>query len=129
MSLHEIDLAYKVSDKIMCVRGEKISALGTPDEIFKDDMIKKLYEIENGSYDALLGSVELEGAEGEPEIFVIGGNGSGIPFYRELQKLGIPFAAGILLKNEVDYRVAPALSRNVIARSLYSDRGGEISAR
>ena len=33
MSLHEIDLAQKVSDKVMCVHGDVISSFGTPDEI------------------------------------------------------------------------------------------------
>ncbi|MFA6948430.1 MAG: ABC transporter ATP-binding protein, partial [Eubacteriales bacterium] len=102
-------------DKIMCVKGDKISAFGTPDEIFGGGMINELYGIENGSYDPLLGSVELERASGEPEIFVVGGAGSGIPFYRSLQKEGIPFAAGILFENDIDYRVADALAVKVIS--------------
>ena len=35
-------------------------------------------------------------------IFVIGGNGTGIPFYRELQKKNVAFAAGILMPNDID---------------------------
>lgn len=35
MSLHEIDLAQKVSDKVMCVNGEVIEHFGTPDVNFK----------------------------------------------------------------------------------------------
>ena len=57
MSLHEIDLAQRISDKIVCVKGEKIAAYGTPEEIFSDDTIKNLYNIENGSFNALLVSV------------------------------------------------------------------------
>ena len=36
MSLHEIDLAQKISDKIICVKGETIESYGTPEEVFGD---------------------------------------------------------------------------------------------
>ena len=47
-------------------------------------------------------------------MFVIGGNGTGIPVYRQLQKEGIPFAAGILWENDREYPVAEALASVVI---------------
>ena len=119
MSLHEIDLANKISDRVMCVKGDHITDFGTPEEIFTDERINRLYEIENGSYDVLFGSVELAKVTGEPKVLVIGGNGSGIPFYRMLQKLGIPFAAGILYENDMDYRVALALAAVVIQAKAF----------
>ena len=48
MSLHEIDLAQKISDKILCVKGDTIFGYGEPEAIFKEDFIQKLYEIDNG---------------------------------------------------------------------------------
>ena len=49
------------------------------------------------------------------EIFaILGGNGTGIPVYRQLQKEGIPFAAGILWENDREYSVAEALASVVI---------------
>ena len=50
MSLHEIDLAQKISDKIMCVKGDRINNFGAPEEIFKDEIINDLYEIKDGTY-------------------------------------------------------------------------------
>ena len=44
MSLHEIDLATKISDYVCCVKGEVISKCGPPDEIFDDQTINSLYE-------------------------------------------------------------------------------------
>ncbi len=114
MSLHEIDLAQRISDKIVCVKGDRIAAYGTPEEIFSDDTIKKLYDIECGSFNALLGNIELASPVGEPECFVIGGCGWGIPYYRALQKRGIPFAAGILLGNDIDLAVAGPLAKYVV---------------
>ena len=123
MSLHEIDLAQKVSDKIVCVKGERIAAYGTPDEIFTDVQIASLFEIENGAYNALLGSIELKKPQGDVRCFVIGGGGSGIPFYRALQKCGIPFSAGILPENDIDYPVASALAQRVIQTPAYESAG------
>ena len=129
MSLHEIDLANKISDRVMCVKGDHITDFGTPEEIFTDERINRLYEIENGSYDVLFGSVELAKVTGEPKVLVIGGNGSGIPFYRMLQKLGIPFAAGILYENDMDYRVALALAAEVIQAKAFRPVAPECRAR
>ena len=41
--------------------------------------------------------------------------GTGIPVYRRLQRQGVPFAAGILYENDVDYHLARALAAEVIS--------------
>ena len=119
MSLHELDLAQKVSDKVICVHGEYIEKYGAPEEIFTSDYIRNLYGITRGSYNAAFGCVEMEPPKGTPQIFVIGGNGSGIPIYRKLQRQGIPFAAGVLHTNDVDYQVASALAAQVVAEKPF----------
>lgn len=114
MSLHELDLAQKLSDYIVCVNGNTIDRCGTPEEIFTSSYITKLYGITKGSYHARLGCLEMEPVQGTPRVFVIGGSGTGIPIYRRLQRKGIPFAAGILHENDVEYAVAEALAAEVI---------------
>ena len=94
MSLHEIDLAEKIADKIICVRGDHRFYCGTPEEIFQEERIRELYEIDNG-FSIRVCSIELPRPEGLPEVFVISACGSGIPVYRRLQKENTPFAAGI----------------------------------
>ena len=47
MSLHELEIAKKISDKIVCVKGDRIDKVGTPEEIFKDEYIKNLYDIDD----------------------------------------------------------------------------------
>ena len=106
MSLHEIDLATKISDYLLCVKGETISAFGPPEDILAEGGIDRLYDIQHGSYNLLFGSVELTKPAGEPQVFVVGGGGMGVECYRALQKRQIPFAAGILFANDVDYQVA-----------------------
>ena len=119
MSLHELDLAQKISDKVVCVHGEFIERCGAQEDIFTSDYIKELYGITRGSYNAEFGCVELEGVKGCPEVFVIGGNGSGIPVYRKLQRQGISFAAGVLHKNDADYQVANVLAADVTAEEPF----------
>lgn len=119
MSLHELDLAQKVSDKVICVHGEYIEKYGAPEEIFTSDYIRNLYGITRGSYNAAFGCVEMEPPKGSLQVFVIGGNGSGIPVYRKLQRQGIPFAAGVLHTNDVDYQVASVLAEQVIAEKPF----------
>ena len=36
MSLHELDLAQKISDTIACVKGDRIDRIGTPEEIYDE---------------------------------------------------------------------------------------------
>ena len=39
MSLHELDLAQKISDQVICVHGDYIEKYGAPEEIFTSDYI------------------------------------------------------------------------------------------
>ena len=125
MSLHEIDLAQKIADKIICVKGDTISHFGKPEDIFEENMIKELYEINNGFFDPLFGSIELPKPDGEAKTFVICGNGTGIPVFRQLQKVHTPFIAGVLYTNDVDYRLARLLADQVITEKPFMEISGE----
>ena len=61
MSLHELPLARKVSDVVLCVKGDSITAVGTPEEIFTPAIIDELYDLEPGVYDSVSGNIRLEG--------------------------------------------------------------------
>ena len=119
LSLHEIDLAEKISDKIVCVKGDRIFGYGRPEEIFTGDMISRLYDIEGGVFDPLFGSLELPPPEGEPEAFVISSGGSGIGIYRKLGKENTPFAAGILYENDIDYQAAKYMAVRVVSEKAF----------
>ena len=94
MSLHELDLAQKISDKVICVHGEHIEKYGSTGRNFHLRIISAdSTESLSGSYNAAFGCVEMEPPTGKPQVFVIGGNGSGIPVYRKLQRLGNPLCS------------------------------------
>ena len=64
MSLHEIELALKISDLIVCLDGKRIAAVSGPDELINSGVIESVYEIEKNKdsslwkyYEALMRSV------------------------------------------------------------------------
>ena len=120
MSMHELELAQRFADRLLCIRDGRVDRAGSPEEIFSGGYIEQLYGLARGSYDALAGTAEAGRMEGAPQVFVIGGGGSGIPVYRLLQRLGIPFAAGVLPENDLDTPTAKALGVQVI-----TDRANE----
>lgn len=115
MSLHELELAERVSDRILCIKGEYVERFGEPEEIFSPGYIRSLFDIEAGSFDEENSSMELEAVKGEARVFVIAGGGTGRQVYRRLQRQGIAFATGILFENDLDYPVARALAADVVA--------------
>ena len=123
MSLHEIDLAQKVSDKVMCVHGDHISNFGTPEEIFRPEIVGPLYGLPVGVYNITYGSVELPPPKGEPKTFVISGCGAGVALYRRLQREDTPFYAGILFENDLDVPIARALAAETVVAAPFAPIG------
>lgn len=115
MSIHELELAERVSDRILCVNGAYVERFGKPEEIFKLGYIKSLFGIETGSFDEENGCMELEPAKGETDIFVIAGGGSGRSTYRKLQRERKSFFTGIIYENDLDFPTARALAAELIA--------------
>lgn len=115
LSLHELELAEKISDWILCVNGTAVERIGSPEEVMTEGYITHLYGIQTGSYDEASADMELAAPQGLPEVFVIAGAGSGRNTYRRLQRAGIPFATGILYENDLDWPVAKALAAETVS--------------
>ena len=114
MSLHEVDLAQRISHKLACIKGDRVERFGTAEEIFVPGYIESLYGVTLGDFDFRGGSLELEKPAGQPRAFVLGGNGTGTPVFRQLQRQGVPFVAGVLWANDLDYPVARALAVDTV---------------
>jgi iron complex transport system ATP-binding protein len=125
MSLHELELAGRISDKLLCVKGDKVDRFGTPEEVFTPGYISELYGMTAGSYDESTGNLELEAVKKDPEIFVIAGSGTGTALFRKLQREGISFAAGILWENDLDCPAARALASAVVEEKAFCPIGAE----
>lgn len=115
MSLHELDLAERISDRILCVHGNYVEKFGPPEEIFVPGYIPHLFDMTVGNFEEGSGLMELEAPQGAPAVFVIAGAGTGRSIFRQLQRKGIPFAAGILYENDLDYPTAKALAVQVLS--------------
>ncbi len=113
-SLHEIDLAQKAADYVICIREGRVLCQGTPDEVFTAERIAELYDLAPGAYEPTFGSVELARPEGTPEVFVIAGGGSGAACFRQLAREGTPFATGVLHEHDADGIIARQLATYVI---------------
>ena len=59
LSLHELELAERISDTVVCVAGDRIDRIGPPEEIFTRAYIAKLYQMEHGKYDPCFDSLEF----------------------------------------------------------------------
>ena len=125
MSLHELDLAQKISDIIACVKGDRIDRVGTPEEIFSGNYVQQLYGVKPQQFEPQTGQVFMERPEGIPEVFVIGG----LAVYNRLQRQNIPFAAGILQENDVEYAAASALAACVFSEKAFFPVSEEIFLR
>lgn len=121
LSLHEIELAQKFADRVLCVKGETIFMFGPPEEVFEEKRICELYGLTSGSYDPLFGNLELPPPQGKPEIFVISGAGTGIRVFRRLQREQKPFRCGILYTNDVDYALARHLADQVVTEEPFME--------
>ncbi len=128
LSMHETDLAERIADFAVCVKDGEILSSGVPAEIFRQEIIEPLYGLPEGSYDPLSGTCEFRGAEGEPELFLISSGGRGVPVMRELQRRGIPFAAGVLFENDADLPYAKRLAAKVFTAAPFRDIPEETAA-
>lgn len=119
MSMHELDMAERISDYVICVGEKGIAAQGSPEEIFTRERITALYGIDSGSFEERFCTAELSAPEGEPRVFVIAGNGSGTAVFRRLQRLDTPFITGIIHENDLDFPAAVSLAARVISEKPF----------
>jgi len=59
MSLHELDMAKQIADRIVCIKDGRIDRTGTPDDIFSQGYISRLFDIGAGCFNEETGLLEL----------------------------------------------------------------------
>lgn len=50
LSIHELNFAEKISDKVLCIKDGKIIRAGEPKEIFTEENIREIYDIPQNLY-------------------------------------------------------------------------------
>jgi iron complex transport system ATP-binding protein len=116
-SLHDVDLAAKVSDQVALVKNGTITAWGSPEAVLKRSTVADLYDFSGADFDHHLGGIELRGSGSAGRVFVAAGMGSGAIIYRLLAKRGFAISTGVLHENDLDYYVARSLGAKYTAQA------------
>ncbi len=116
-SLHDVDVAAKVSDRVALIKDGGVVDWGAPETILTGEAVSKLYDFDGADFDRHLGGIELRGDGRRGRAFVLAGMGSGALVYRMLAKQGISFATGVLHSNDLDYYVARSLGASCTVQS------------
>lgn len=66
MSMHELELAHLIADKVICISADgKVEKVGSPEEVFTDELISSLYSLGDGRlrevYSGFVKSIEKNG--------------------------------------------------------------------
>ncbi|BBO82591.1 cobalamin/Fe3+-siderophore ABC transporter ATP-binding protein [Desulfosarcina ovata subsp. sediminis] len=115
-SLHDVDVAAKVSDRVALIKSGAVVDWGIPETVLKSDAVAGLYDFDGADFDHHLGSIELRGNGKRGRAFVLAGMGSGALIYRMLSKRGFSIATGVLHTNDLDYYVARSLGAACISQ-------------
>ena len=116
-SLHDIDIAAKVADRVVLVQQGGISDFGLPEAVLTSDKVGQLYGLKAADFDGHLGGIEFHGDGRSGKVFVIAGGGSGATLFRLLSKKGLAIETGVLADGDLDSYVAAALGANSFVRS------------
>lgn len=58
LSLHELELAKKISDSVLCVKNGRIEKSGTPEEVLTEEYVCHLYDLDKADYQKYFGNTE-----------------------------------------------------------------------
>ena len=66
MSMHELELAHMIADKVICISADgNVEKTGSPEEVFTDELISRLYSLGDGRlrevYSGFVKSIEKNG--------------------------------------------------------------------
>ncbi|WP_423792485.1 ABC transporter ATP-binding protein [Methanocaldococcus indicus] len=121
VTLHDIELALRIADKMVLIKDNKIMAYGYPENIMKRETVNKLYDLKRANYSEIIGYFELKSnPKKDLKIFVICGGGSGANVLRYLVKNGYNVVVGVLHKNDADYFIAETMNLKIIEEDAYN---------
>jgi iron complex transport system ATP-binding protein len=119
VSLHDVDVALKISDLIILVKDGNIMDCGPPEEIIKEETIARLYDLDCARFNSQLGTIELMNNSNGKMVFVVAGGGTGTPVYRLLSKHGFNIITGVIHENDIDCHVARSIGATVIGERSF----------
>ena len=134
MSLHELEIAMRISDYTAAVGEGRILRMGTPREVFREDFIRKLYHIEEKDT-GLLGTTPWFEAGADADVLTSpaikkasGGGAKVIMIQGTMSNAGKSLIAAGLCRifAEDGFRTAPFKSQNMALNSYVTKDGLEM---
>jgi len=113
-SLHDVDVAAKVSDRVALIKDGGMIDWGAPESALTPEAVAGLYDFDKAEFNRHLGGIELRGEGDRGRAFVVGGMGSGALVYRMLAKKGFAIATGVVHTNDLDCFVARSLGADCV---------------
>ena len=120
-SLHDIDIAAKVADRVLLVREGQVTDYGLPEAVLTGEKVASLYGFDAADFDSRLGGIEFRGDGTAGKAFVIAGHGTGAQLFRLLTKKGLSIETGVLNEGDLDAYVANALGAITHVRMAHAD--------
>ncbi len=124
-SLHDVDIASKVSDRVVLLKEGRIVGWGAPEEVLKEEIVSSLYDFKGAIFNQRLGSIEIRGNGHKGFVFVVGGMGSGAVLYRLLTKRGFSISTGVIHENDLDCYVAKSIGAECVTEAPMEKIGPE----
>jgi iron complex transport system ATP-binding protein len=125
--LHDLNLASAFSHRIAMMKGGRLAALGTPDEVLTEDITRNVYgrRVTIGRHPAtgrptvVSWPSETPGAR-NTAIHIISGGGTGAALIRRLNADGHAVTAGVLNIGDTDWETAQALDLDIAEEAPFS---------
>jgi iron complex transport system ATP-binding protein len=127
-SLHDVDVAAKVSDRVALIKAGQVAGWGPPETVLAGKAVADLYDFNGAQFCNHLGGIELHSDGLRGRAFVVAGMGSGAQVYRMLTKRGFSIATGVLHTNDLDYYVARSLGAECAAQTPMEAVNGQAMA-
>ncbi|HID47304.1 MAG TPA: ABC transporter ATP-binding protein [Methanococcaceae archaeon] len=97
VTLHDIELALRIADKMALIKDGKIMAYGCPEDVMKREVVNSLYDLKSANYSEVLGYFELKSLGSKNcKVFLVCGGGTGANVMRFLVKNGYNVAVGVV---------------------------------
>jgi len=125
VSLHDVDIALRVSDKVIMVKNGKIMGWGPPEEILETETVSALYDLDSARFNKHLGTIEVKSDCRSGSVYVAAGAGKATGLFRLLAKHGFNISTGIIHENDIDFHVARAVGAEVIKENPFVAVGME----
>ncbi len=125
--LHDLNLASAFSHRMAMMKGGRLAALGTPDEVLTEDITRNVYgrRVTIGRHPAtgrptvVSWPSETPGAR-NTAIHIISGGGTGAALIRRLNADGHAVTAGVLNIGDTDWETAQALDLDIAEEAPFS---------